>query len=127
MRILPRIGFAACNHSDNETTEFVARTCAHGLVQSPRRGISTPTPGITLERDGTLGCYLQWGAMVDGAGLRLRDISKQNVRAVLATHPRRAAFKDDLLALIRAEATVVASGSRCPTTSAGGEAAQQAA
>jgi hypothetical protein len=30
-----------------------------------------PTPGVTVDRDGPLGCYVQWGAMVDGAGLRI--------------------------------------------------------
>ena len=28
------------------------------------------TPGVKVETDGVIGCYLQWGAMVDGAGLR---------------------------------------------------------
>jgi hypothetical protein len=68
------------------------------------------TPGVTVERDGALGCYVQWGAMVDGAGLRAWDISKENVRAVLEAHPRDAGFKDELAALIRAEAAAVPGG-----------------
>jgi len=28
------------------------------------------TPGVKVETDGAIGCYLQWGAMVDGAGLQ---------------------------------------------------------
>ena len=46
------------------------------------------TPGVTVERDGALGCYLQWGAMVDGAGLRMWDVSTANVSEVLRRYPR---------------------------------------
>jgi hypothetical protein len=69
-----------------------------------------PTPGITVDHDGALGCYVQWGAMVDGAGLRMWDVSEANVEAVLAAHPRGAGFKADLAALIRAEASAVPGG-----------------
>jgi hypothetical protein len=69
-----------------------------------------PTPGVSVERDGALGCYVQWGAMVDGAGLRLWDVSQANVDAVLAAHPRGAGFKDELTALIRGEARAVPGG-----------------
>jgi hypothetical protein len=68
------------------------------------------TPGVTVDRDGALGCYVQWGAMVDGAGLRLWDVSKANVDAVLQVHPRGAGFKAELAALIRAEARAVPGG-----------------
>jgi hypothetical protein len=68
------------------------------------------TPGVTVERDGALGCYVQWGAMVDGAGLRLWDVSKENITAVLATHPRGADFKGQLVGFIRAEARAVPGG-----------------
>jgi hypothetical protein len=57
-----------------------------------------------------LGCYVQWGAMVDGAGLRLWDISKANVDAVLTAHPRGIDFKRELAALISAEARAVPGG-----------------
>ncbi len=40
------------------------------------------TPGVSLERDGALGCYLQWGAMVDGAGLRAWDVTPLNISEV---------------------------------------------
>lgn len=69
-----------------------------------------PTPGVTVECDGALGCYVQWGAMVDGAGLRVWDISSANVAAVLAAHPRGARFKGELAALVRAEARAVPRG-----------------
>lgn len=68
------------------------------------------TPGITADRDGALGCYVQMGAMVDGAGLRIWDISPGNVRAVSEAHPRGADFKRDLAALMRAEARAVPGG-----------------
>jgi hypothetical protein len=67
------------------------------------------TPGVTVDRDGALGCYVQWGAMVDGAGLRLWDVSEANVDAVLRDHPRGAGFKSELTAL-RAEARAVPDG-----------------
>jgi len=68
------------------------------------------TPGVTPDRDGALGCYVQMGAMVDGAGLRMWDISRENVRAVVEAHPRGVDFKRDLVALIRAEARAVPGG-----------------
>jgi hypothetical protein len=46
------------------------------------------TPGVAVERDGALGCYVQWGAMVDVAGLRLWDVHPRNVEKTLAKHPR---------------------------------------
>jgi hypothetical protein len=69
-----------------------------------------PTPGVSVERDGALGCYVQWGAMVDGAGLRAWDISKANLAAVLSQHPRPIGFKRDFARLIRAEAAAVPAG-----------------
>ena len=68
------------------------------------------TPGVSVDRDGALGCYVQWGAMVDGAGLRLWDVSIANELAVLEAHPRGAGFKGALAALIRAEARAVPGG-----------------
>ena len=62
------------------------------------------TPGVTVERDGPLGCYVQWGAMVDGAGLRAWDISPENRDAVIAAHPRGAGFKREFAGLFKAEA-----------------------
>lgn len=67
------------------------------------------TPGITVEDDGATGCYLQWGAMVDGAGLRIWDIASDNVAEVLRRYPR-GDFKRDLVGMIRAEAAAVPAG-----------------
>jgi hypothetical protein len=67
------------------------------------------TPGVTVERDGPLGCYLQWGAMVDGAGLRIWDVSPRNVEETLRRYPRRD-FKRELIGLMRAEARTVPGG-----------------
>ena len=67
------------------------------------------TPGVSLERDGALGCYLQWGAMVDGAGLRSWDVSPANIEEVLRRHPRND-FKSQLVQLMRAEAAAVPEG-----------------
>jgi hypothetical protein len=67
------------------------------------------TPGVKVETDGTIGCYLQWGAMVDGAGLRIWDIASDNVKEVLRRYPR-GDFKRELIAMMRAEAAAVPDG-----------------
>ncbi len=67
------------------------------------------TPGVKVETDGAIGCYLQWGAMVDGAGLRVWDIAPRNVDEVLRRYPR-GDFKRELIAMMRAEATAVPGG-----------------
>jgi hypothetical protein len=67
------------------------------------------TPGVTVEHDGAIGCYLQWGAMVDGAGLRMWDVSRGNVDAALRAYPR-GDFKRSLVEMMRAEARAVPGG-----------------
>ena len=67
------------------------------------------TPGVTLRRDGALGCYVQWGAMVDVAGLRAWDITKENREAVVRAHPRPG-FKREIADLVRAESRAVPNG-----------------
>jgi hypothetical protein len=67
------------------------------------------TPGVTVENDGAIGCYLQWGAMVDGAGLRMWDIASHNVREILHRYPR-GDFKRELVGMMRAEAKVLPTG-----------------
>lgn len=67
------------------------------------------TPGVSVERDGALGCYLQWGAMVDGAGLRIWDVAPANVTEVLRRYPR-GDFKRELVVMMRAEAAAVPHG-----------------
>jgi hypothetical protein len=67
------------------------------------------TPGVTVARDGAVGCYVQAGAMVD-AGLRLDEISPSNRHAVLARYPRGPGFKEELAAMIRDEAHAVRGG-----------------
>jgi len=67
------------------------------------------TPGVTVGTDGVIGCYLQWGAMVDGAGLRIWDIAPRNVEAVLRRYPR-GDFKTELIAMMRAEANAAPKG-----------------
>jgi hypothetical protein len=89
---------AAAELPDGEGERIADAICVH------------PTPGVSVERDGALGCYVQWGAMVDGAGLRLWDVSKENVGSVLASHPRGPGFKGQLAGFIRAEARAVPGG-----------------
>jgi hypothetical protein len=67
------------------------------------------TPGVSIEHDGTLACYLQWGAMVDGAGLRIWEIAPVNVSEVVRRYPR-VDFKRQLVELMRAEAAAVPGG-----------------
>jgi len=67
------------------------------------------TPGVKVEADGTIGCYLQWGAMVDGAGLRIWDIAPGDVEEVLRRYPR-GDFKRELVGMMRAEAIAVPAG-----------------
>jgi hypothetical protein len=67
------------------------------------------TPGVEVDRDGVLGCYLQWGAMVDVAGLRIWDVAPANVSEILRRYPR-VDFKRQLVAMIRAEAAAVPQG-----------------
>jgi hypothetical protein len=56
--------------------------------------------------------------MTDVAGLRLWDVSADNVEEVLRRHPREPSFKGDLSAAVRAESKAVPEGrfallSRC--------------
>jgi hypothetical protein len=67
------------------------------------------TPGVKVDTDGAIGCYLQWGAMVDGAGLRAWDIAPGNLQEVLRRYPR-GDFKRELAAMMRAEAAAVPAG-----------------
>jgi hypothetical protein len=67
------------------------------------------TPGVTVETDGPIGCYLQWGAMVDGAGLRAWDIAPVTMQEVLRRYPR-GDFKRELAEMMRAESAAVPGG-----------------
>jgi hypothetical protein len=88
---------AAAEVADDRAETLADAICVH------------TTPGVSPDRDGALGCYLQWGAMVDGAGLRLWDVSPANVEEVLRRHPRPD-FKRQLVELMHAEAAAVPGG-----------------
>lgn len=62
------------------------------------------TPGITAERDGALGVYVQAGAMFDLTGMRLGDLSRAYRDDVVDAHPR-AGVTADLVTMINAEAS----------------------
>ena len=68
------------------------------------------TPGVTVQRDGAIAYYVQYGAMVDGAGLRAWDIASENVREVLRRYPRGHGFKTGLIDIVTAEARAVPRG-----------------
>jgi hypothetical protein len=50
-----------------------------------------PTAGITVDRDGAEGFYVQVGAGLDLAGLRCGDLPRRFIEAVHAAHPRESA------------------------------------
>jgi hypothetical protein len=92
----------------------LACASAAGVADEPAELLSDAicvhtTPGVNVERDGALGCYLQWGAMVDGAGLRSWDVAQANIAEVLRRYPRHD-FKRQLVALIGAEAAALPGG-----------------
>jgi len=68
------------------------------------------TPGATVERDGAIAYYVQYGAMVDGAGLRAWDVAPHNIAEVLRRYPRGPGFKRGLSDIIRKEARAVPQG-----------------
>jgi hypothetical protein len=91
--------------------------CATGAGVASERGEAMAdaicvhtTPGVGVDHDGPLGCYIQWGAMVDGAGLRIWDIAPANVQEVVRGHPRGSGFKGELASMMRAEAQAVPGG-----------------
>jgi hypothetical protein len=65
--------------------------------------------GITVDRDGPLGCYIQAGAMVDLTGSRLWDLPRGVVSRTLSQHGRQG-FATEIAALISAEADAVPGG-----------------
>jgi hypothetical protein len=67
------------------------------------------TPGVSVERDGPLGCYIQHGAMVDIVGNRIWDLPAELVGDALARHSRRG-FTRGLAAYFTAEAKAVPGG-----------------
>ena len=87
----------AAGIDDHLATELADAICVHA------------TPGVNVDRDGALGCYLQWGAMADVAGLRVCDVAPANVQEILRRHPRDD-FKRQITAMMRAEAAAVPGG-----------------
>jgi hypothetical protein len=68
------------------------------------------TPGATVKRDGPIAYYTQYGAMVDGAGLRAWDIAPHNIAEALRRYPRGPGFKQGLSQVIKDEARAVPGG-----------------
>lgn len=67
------------------------------------------TVGVNVEKDGALGAYTQFGAMVDLVGLRERHLSHDLVTRVLKEHPREG-FVKEILAGLHGEARAVPGG-----------------
>lgn len=71
--------------------------------------VAHTTIGIDAERDGALGAYTQFGAMVDLAGLRERHLPYDLVSRVLVAHPRKG-FASEILKGLGGEARAVPGG-----------------
>lgn len=67
------------------------------------------TPGVNVERDGPLGCYIQAGAMVDIVGNRIWELSTKLVDYTLDRYDRQG-FTRELAAHFTAEAKAVRGG-----------------
>ena len=67
------------------------------------------TIGVRVERDGALGAYTQFGAMVDLVGLRERHLPHALVASTVAKHPR-AGFVGCILPALGREARAVPGG-----------------
>ena len=67
------------------------------------------TIGIDVERDGALGAYTQFGAMVDLVGLRERHLPYDLVSRVVDDYPREG-FTKEIIAALGAEARAVPGG-----------------
>ena len=67
------------------------------------------TIGITPGRDGAIGAYTQYGAMVDLVGLRERHLPHDLVARTLAEHPRQG-FVREIIPALHAEARAVRGG-----------------
>jgi hypothetical protein len=94
-----------------------AIACAHAAgVEADRAELIADgicchaTPGVTVRKDGPIAYYVQYGAMVDGAGLRAWDVAPKNSDEVLRRYPRGPEFKRWLNDLIKAEARAVPGG-----------------
>jgi len=90
--------------------------CAHsgGLAEHQAELIADAitihaSPGITAERDGALGFYVQSGATLDLGGFRQWDLPKPLVNGAIELHPRHGVQKG-IQELIRAEAKAVPEG-----------------
>jgi hypothetical protein len=117
--LLHDYGIAEPSPGRDFTLDGADRTiaCAAGAGLPAERGETMAdavcvhtTPGARVDRDGPLGCYIQAGAMVDGAGLRIWDIAPRNVEEIVRRHPRASGFKRELASMIRAEADAVPGG-----------------
>lgn len=67
------------------------------------------TVGVDADRDGALGAYTQFGAMVDLAGLRERHLPHDLVARTLAAHPRTG-FAKEIIGALHQEARAVPGG-----------------
>lgn len=116
--LLHDYGIATAVAGEDFTLRSVARLEACGAeVDADRASIETAadaitvhtTPGISVERDGALGLYVQAGAMFDLAGLRAADLSRAYREQVIAAHPRDG-VTEAVVKMIRAEARANPSG-----------------
>jgi hypothetical protein len=114
-----------------EDEDFTIRSADRILATAKPHGIDAnlaadavcahATPGVTVERDGALGTYVQAGALLDLAGLRLWDVAEQLVDEVTTRYPR----DGKITPLVRAEARAVPKGRFALLVRSGGLIAMQ--
>ena len=71
--------------------------------------VAHTTPGVSVEHDGAVSFYIQAGALVDIAGLRLWDLPSELVTDTLRQYARDG-FTAELAAMVKAEARAVPGG-----------------
>ena len=99
-----------------ENEDFTIRSAARLLETAEPHGVdATPaadaicahaTPGVSVDHDGALATYVQAGALLDLAGLRLWDVAQSAVDEVGRRHPPGGS----LIPLVKAEARAVPRG-----------------
>lgn len=94
-----------------------AMRCATKAGLEPEKAIAIAdaicthaTIGITPEKDGPLGCYVQWAAMADLAGLRRWELGRGNLRKIRDQCGYPGGFKSDCILSVKGEAHRFPSG-----------------
>ena len=97
--------------SDQAITCATAAGRSNGWAETVADAICVhATPGVSIDHDGALGYYVQWGSIVDIRGIRRWQIAPHNLATILRLHPRGDGFEQTLNLMVRSEADAVPSG-----------------